>query len=836
MESKILNLFMGSGAKRVSTPKHLSNKDFDKIGVEKVSRHRTSKHKTRSTSKSIRFSRLPASSAAEVPYTSLMNFKGVVVPMGHGKTTLAKEEGWIDVDALLQPRVLADLKEEFYDLISSGTSVEEASVVLAKEIAPGLKLLNPSETVILMSPTFELLDVLGVECVGAIVVKPEVVLQANSSRDPGERLLIEKNIEEVLSRDGQDCIDVFTSETLDDVRWYIYCLCNRLSLPMARPRDHDIDDVSLIHTTYGTSKVENIHDVVAAYDQGLVSRELVNYQVFANGLKSYRGFGFTWNDWARTMSYAAHTRGVSSFDDKDWVGWPVTLNKISEGIPLEEHEDIQLLVEAHKGEHERFVLALILHWKTLGLPSAIAKKIFPLYSIRRVHWGGVFDKIREGIISSNSFAGYQLTMDEREMILSMRLLAAGSIEQLRTIMGSQGGSYPRHIPDQRQEDQIIRSLGKVKYSISDLDRKEGLFSKLVLSTAVREIRSVNWDGTLLLREQLIKAIGMELLTRWEDEADVESRVGRLLRSIAVRWYKASVIRDEWSDLACRLLETDRLDMALAHAIGSMLTCDIETGTSGSDWSIRIFDALKSFMVCALVINNDAHIVMQQSTNGNRPCILGISEAEIWSRIAKRNVPRSSMGYFANGVGNVQRLMEIGVWANSKTVMLMEMINAKSWMPKASDRMLLSCVVRWGEHFTKAEEAYMFSKLANCYTERILGRSYKSVKDRLSSLSLIAASDGGLECTAAPVRGKLEVKDKLWTGHGSVVATDRTIKKRSTRSLDKMLSDYEEDDGKADKRISTYGIHRAGLTAVLLLQRENKSRINLHCDLIDRFAK
>lgn len=767
MEAKLISMFTGRGQSTKHHPKSINAKGFERAGVavEETRKRKSSKAKTKSRGGSLRFSKLPSSSSASAPYSSLMNFKGVVLPMGHGKTTLAREEGWVDVDALLQPRVLNDIREEFYDLIASGSSVEEASVVLAKEIAPGLKLLNPSETVIIMAPTFELLDVLGIECVGAVVIKPEVVLSANSTRDPAERLVIEKNMEEVLARDGQDQIDVFTSENLDDVRWYIYCLCNRLCMPMAKPREYGIDDVSLLHTTYGTSKVEDIHEVVAAYDQGLVSRELVNYQVFANGLKSYRGFGFTWNDWAKTMSYAAHTRGTSSFDDSDWAAWPVTLNKISEGIPLEEHEDIQLLVESHKGEHERFVLALILHWKTLGLPSPLAKKIFPLYAIRRVHWGGVFDKIREGVIASNSFVGMQLTMDEREMILSMRLLSAGSIDQLRTVMGSQGGSYPRQIPDQKQEEQILVSLGKVRYSIDDNESKETKFNTFVNSTSVREIKHVNWDGKLLLREQIIKAIGMELLSRWDNEFDVERRVGRLLKSIAVRWYKASIIRDEWSDLACRILETDRLNMNLANGVAAMLTCDIETGTSGADWSIRIFDALKSFMVCGLVINKDAHIVMQQASGGIRPCILGITEAEIWSRIAKRNVPRSAMGYFAAGVGNIQKLMEIGVWSGSKTVMLMEMINAKSWMPKATDRMLLTCLVRWEHHFTNAEERYIFGKLANCYTDKIFGRRYASVKDRLSRLSLITSADGGLECTEAPVRGKLETRHSMWTGHG-----------------------------------------------------------------------
>lgn len=836
MESKIMNMLWGSQKNTRHSTKPYRGMDEQTFNTTRSERH----HRVRSKAGvvkqgGLRFSKLPASSSVTSPYSSLQNFKGVVVPMGHGKTTLAEEEGWVDIDALLPSRVLVDAREDFYDIIRSANSVDEASLVMAKEVGPALKLLNPAEPVIFMAPTRGLLDALGIECVGAVAVNPVTVIAANSSREVHEKALIERNVEEVVAMDGKDGISVYQGDSLDDVRFYIYCVCQHLSIPISQPKMFDMDESTIRDNRFGGSNPLDLPTVVDAYYRGLIPREVVNFQIRANGLRSYMGFGYTWNDWGKVMSYANSTRGGQSFDDDDWAAWPVTLTKLSEGIPMEQHDDIQLLLEAHKGEHERFVLSVILHWKAFGLPSALANRLFPLYCVRRLHWGSVFDKIREGVIASNTLMGMPLTKEEREMILSMRLMSAGSISQLQAIMNSQGGSYPRTVPDSKQEENIERALSKVKYAIADNDSKEMDFAKLASTTTTREINNVNWSGKLKLREQIVKAIGMELKSRWANEPDHDRRIARLLKGILIRWYKACVIRDEWSDMACRLLEKDTLDMPLSHAIAAMLSCDIETGTSGLDWSIRIIECLKSFMVCGLVIESDAHIVMQTSKQGLRPCIIGLAEAEIWNRIAKRNVPRNAMGHFASGVGGVQRLMEIGVWSRSKTIMLMEMVNSRSWMPKATDRMLLCCLVRWKRFFKTGEEEYIFAKLANCYTEKILGRRYKSVADRLDVLSTIDARDGGLECTDTPCRGSLVTKNNSWTGHGEVKILKRVAKVRVERTLDKMLDDYENDMGEGTHRISSYGMYKVGLATVMLLKAEKKSRLNLHCELVERFG-
>lgn len=833
MEAAIKRLMIGGGkhdshAGRSRHGKHMSEADIK----GPVKGKRRSKHDSKKAS--LRFSKLPSVVGASAPYSSMQAFKGVVVPMGHGKTTLAREEGWIDIDSLVHPRILTDVKEDFYDLLQSSTPFEEASLVIAKAVKPALRLLNPHENVVFMAQSFSLLEALGIECLGAVVVAPEAVLPLNSHRTEHERLLIRRNSEEILARDGVDGQSVHFGNDIEDVRWFIYCMCEAVGIKVAKPDCYEIDQDYIHDDRFKTGKAQDLESVIDAYDRGLIPRETVNYQIHINGLKSYRGLGFTWNDWARVASYSEYTRGNPRDEDGDWVGWPVTLKSLSEGVPLEQHDDVQAILASHNNEHERFVLTLILHWKMLGMHSGISQKLFPLYSVRRVHWNGVFDKIREGVLASNTLFGMLLTAEERELVLSMRLLGSGSLTQVREALKTQGGSYPRKVPGGKDEEKLMASLGAVRFSISNEEVKSVQFKRLMAQTTVRELKSIDWEGRLNVRERTIRAIGMELADAWCGEKDWEVRLCRILRSLAIRWYKACIIRDEWSDLACRILEGYEIPGMIEHGIAAMLSCDIDTGTSGIDWGLRVLEAVKSFMVCAMVLDKDGVIVMQNSHSQVHPCILGLPEAEIWGRIAQRNIPRNALGMFSDGVGGIKRLIEVGVWSKSKTVMLMEIINATSWMPKITNRMLLACVLRWKRHFTSHDESYMFAKLASCYTSKILGRSYTSVAARLEELGRVSSADGGLECSTAPVRGRLEVKDGLWSGHGTVRVSEKVAKTRVPRELGTMLTDYEQDDGDSP-RINTYGLHLVGILGVQLIKLEGKGRLNLHCELVDALA-
>lgn len=811
---------------KVSEPYNI-NEDRRSHKRERAYRQRNNAEKV---SNRLTLSGLPTFHDDKDSYGSLLNVHGIVVPMGHGKTTLAKEEGWIDVDSLLQPKMLRDLSEEVGDRIMEGQSVDEASLICARPLGQAIRLLNPHEDVILMAQSYGLLESIGVRCIGSVAIRPDIVKEANKHRDVHELLMIEKNIEEVIELSDKYGVTVYPGDSMNDVRWYIYNICQHFSIPITRPKMFDMDECTIRDDKYGSNETIDLDVVIDDHTRGKIPREVVNSQIKKHGLRSYMGFGFTWNDWAKVISYAEQTRGGPAFDDADWTGWPINLHNLSEGINFDEHDDLKMILKAHSGEHERFVLTIILHWKLIGSQLPIAKKVFPLYLIRRVHWTGVFDQIRDGVLSSNTFVNMPLTMEERESILSMRMLSAGSIKQIKSLMETQGGAYPRSIPHKNTSIKIEAALLRTKFSVSNQDAKEIEFKELVNANPLT-MGSISWSEELTIREQIVKSLGMELCDRWRTEPDYRSKVGRVLKNIITRWYRACIIRDEWSDMAVKLLEARSTGQDLSHAIASMLSCDVESGLSGVDWSIRVIECFKGFMVCALICDKDGVIVMQESRGGVRPCILGLEESEIWSRIAARNIPKNALGCFSNGVSYLQKIMEMAVWSQNKTLVLMEMINVKSWIPKITDRMILSCVCRWKDHFDRYEEKYILNKILDKYTKKILGRSLESIEERLDRLRVIRKEDGGLGCGKALFRGTMEKRNGLWTGKGDIKVDRASTHVQKPKGIKELLARYENDDGTKATRLDVNSMYNIGPAMSLLIKEEGKHSIKEHSELL-----
>lgn len=752
MEAKVLSWIRASGKARGGRDKekHIAIKVHDNKGssTRRDGTKREPKYKVKVNR--LTMSHLPNH---ESPKSDLRNIIGVVVPQGHGKTKLSEEEGWVDFDSLVSSRLLDELREGVYEEVQAGRSIELASTALAEEGLKSLRIMNPDYPTILMCNTFSLLEAMGVECVGAVAVKPDVILKYNQHRAQHERLMIEKNIEEVVMMGGSR---VAVMDDIDDVRWYIYNICQHSGIPIARPDLYDMTEETIRDLKYYGS-FPPLSEVVNDYYAGVIPREVVDYHVKHQGLRSYQGFGFTQNDWARVAGYASLARGSTQYDDRDWVDWPLSLSLLSETIDLSEHDDIKFIIDSHKGEHERFVLALIFHWKMLGSTCGIAKSILPLYGVRRVHWVSCLTKIRDGVLASNTLFGKQLTMDERSLIISMRLLAAGSFAQLGRLLESEQGAFPRSSPNKELIGNASTSLDSVIYAPSDMEKKNKLLARIIQQSHISEIRNKDWSGSLARLESIALGVGRELASHWEGEQDCGKRVSMIMKGIIHRWHKACMIRDEWSDMCNQLLEEKAGSNSLGDAIGAMVSCDIISGSSGTDWSLRIMEAFKGFVVCGIVSRGKGRVLMQQSEHGLRPCVLGMSEGEIWAKAFKLSIPRNALGCFSKGLSEIQMLNELCGWSSNKTVMILEMINTKSWLPSIGDRTLLALLCRWQGYFDQGDSAYLFSKIADRYCKSILGRSYLRVKDRLGVLMSICCTDGGLGCGEVSYHGKMSTR-------------------------------------------------------------------------------
>nr|CAI9240338.1 hypothetical protein [Alphachrysovirus sp. 'dothistromae'] len=848
MEQTIISWVRGGGGRSGKDRDSKKNLDVSKKQVSsrrdgiirppkpKFEGGKTRRKETKENASVRRFT-MGSSEMLPAPTTDLRNFIGVVVPQGHGKTMLAREEGWIDFDSLISSRSLDSLRETAYDEIKAGRSIEDASTNFAAEARETLKLLNPDYPTILMCQTFSLLEAIGVDCIGAVAVRPDVVLKHNKRRQLHELLMIEKNIEEVVNYDRWDSAEVALMEGMDDVRWYIYNICQHLGIPISQPHLYSMVDENIRSCKYKTGKYPPLTEVVSDYYAGLIPREVVDHHVQAAGLRSYQGFGFTMNDWAKVVGHANSTRGSTTFSDIDWNAWPMSLKGLSESLDLAQHDDIRFIIEAHKGEHERFILGLILHWKMLGLTSGLKSKLLPLYAVKRVHWVAVFSKVRDGVLASNGLFGQPLTVEERELVISMRLLAAGEFSQLQRLLTSEQGSCPRRSPTRLIQDSASRGLDSVVFCADSHQERELAFSEMLKQSRMSSLNEVDWDGKLTRLQSIAKSIGKDLSLRWRDEQRGLERVSRILAGLLKRWHKACLIRDEWSDMTNALLEECSEHEALGDAIAAMLSCSIQEGSEGHDWSVRVMEALKGFVVCGLVCEGKGKVVMQQTHKLLRPCVLGMNEAEIWSKAISLNIPRGALGCFSSGISHLQLLNELCGWSTNKTVMVMEMINSSSWMPNMSKRATLAGLCRWRNFFTDVQERYIFEKIADSYTIRSMGRSYLKVEHRLMELISVKTSSGGLGCGPTLYDAKVNKgTDGFWNGHGKIGFGRKSRMSGDPGSIADMIELFERDDGREQKTIAPKSIYEVGLASLQVIRADNKSHLSRHARLLVRLAE
>jgi len=758
----------------------------------------------------------------EYGYAEFRYLKGVVVPMGHGKTMLGKEEGWIDCDCLVPPRRQKRLRDTFLEHISETGSIEEASLCMVDEMRETLRTMVLSSDAILMAPTFSILEALGVEIVGCVVVNPSHVIERNRHRDEHEQLMIIKNCEEAVECASLRECGLLTADDMDDVRWYIYNICEMIGIGVGCPMEYDVLTNSVKDYRFGYRKSNSIKDVVDAFYRMEVTREVVNYQVFANGISSYQGFGVTANDWAKACSKVAGARNREYYTDTDWSGWPISLKDLHKVSDLSEHEDVMMIVNAHKGEHERFIVALVMHWKLHGAVSAIAKELFPLYLIRRCNWRDCFDSLRELIISSNSLYGVSLLKEERELVLGMRLLCVGDTGELSRMLEGQNGSSPRMAPSTETERKISAAFNKVVYKKED---QVDLLDQLDCP----EIQAVRAKASKKRCELIGLALGNELLHRWAGEKHLVARVTSAVKSVMIGWYRVSLIRDEWSDLLCRLLDEEAEPGDIEDAIIASISCNSADGASGSGWASRVFETTKSFMLCGLVKKEGCIIAMQSRGGAISPCVVGMSEGDLWQAIVKNNVPKSVLGTFQAGVNSLQDLVEIALWSANPAVRVLEMVNLTSWFPDISKRAMTAMVCRWNEVRAEKQDRRLLDKCLSSYTQKVFKKTFSEVADGLVKLIDIAPKYGGLGCSEKMCRADIPMVDGMWTGHGRVHRGASRVQATTTKN--ELLEKYQDDTSKVKDRITAGSFYRCGAVGVCMLEKKRKGDINSHAKLL-----
>ncbi|APR73430.1 hypothetical protein [Isaria javanica chrysovirus 1] len=772
------------------------------------------------------------------------DFVGIVMPMGHGKTTLAREEGWVDFDSLISPKKRNELLDEVYERIAGGASIGCALSVLLPEAKKTLALLRPKERWVLVAQDACLLAGLNVECAGGIVMDERVVLEACQGRQEFEEILIRKNMAEVAEQQA-GAGTLLTSESYEETRMLAYRICIAFGITVSRPSDFGLTDPLMSQGPGLTSTKMDLEDMVTYYDKGKVPRESVDYQVHLSGLQSYKGFGFTSNKWAKFLSKVTETIGDVSFVDADWNPRVMSLDTFGSHSDLSGHDDVQYILSAQKGEHERFVLGLLLHWKGIGMHCGLGNRLLPFYGVRRCHWKSVMANLRECVASSGTFMGLNLTMEERKHIMSLGLLVGGSLNELKGQMFGMKVSYPRIAPGLAVENKVIKQLDQVGFKF-EVGRAECLvLEKLLGQSSLSTISHLVWavgdqPSAMPLNEAIAISLGLELCRRWGDNDSALERIPGITHKLITKWYKVCVLRDEWSDFINRIMAAEVRNFGLAQAIAKICSCDPQAGTSGLEWGVRVCEALKGFIVCSIVTlpGKLIGVVEDRATGQCRPCVGGIEEGDLWKAIIQSNIPRHALGVFGGTVSALSLANELCEWQDSPTVAILEMVNCHSWEPRIGPGRMATCIYRWGRVCSGKVSDAVSSFMLNSHSYSRFGHSYARIASRLEFYARLSSRCGGLGCHQTHIdSGSVEKIGPRgeWIGTGKI-HTLKEEKRADTTTLAEKISQFQDQGLQygtpKDIRLA---INLCGMVVCSLLQDQGKSALNINATLLTALA-
>ncbi|AZT88573.1 hypothetical protein BbCV1_s3gp1 [Beauveria bassiana chrysovirus 1] len=770
------------------------------------------------------------------------DFVGIVLPMGHGKSTLAREEGWIEFDSLISPKKRSELIEQVFDKLIGGATFSEALQVLLPEARKTLALLRPQGRWVILAQDAALLAGLNIECAGGIIINPEVVHQANTGRGEHQRLLIDRNMEEVYSeRFAAGALELASS--FEEARMQCYGFCLMYGVSVSRPADFGLTDSFLSSGPGLTSGRADLETVIAAHDQGLVPRETVDHQVYLHKMGTYKGFGFTADRWARLMSKVTSTIGDDIFADSDWNPSIISLESFSAHTDLSEHEDVQYILSAQKGEHERFILGLILHWKGIGMHCGLGHKLLPFYGVRRCHWSSVMSSLGEGIVASGTFMGMPLAPDEREHLLSLCLLVGGSLKDMQLQMYNRQTSRPRVSPSKTMEHKIVRQLDTVVFERPTSTEEYTVLGKVLDDSKISSLDTLRWQiGSepipMPLNEAIALCVGLELCSAWAGDEDAIRSVPGIMHKLVTKWYRVSVLRDEWSDFIHRVLVAETSHRGLAHAIARICSCSPAEGRTGLDWGLRVCEALKGFIVCSIVAPPKALIGVVREGDIHRPCVAGMPEGELWAGIIRSNIPKHALGVFGGTVGALSLANELCKWRDNPTVAILEMINIRSWEPTLGPKRSATILYRWARVCKGKVSDAILKYLLDSHSRMLFSHSYARVSARLELYARLRAKDGGLGCNLhISAHGHVEKVDKNggWCGSGAIVI-DSTKTPKNKKSLEDRIRDFQDHEFQFESsKDPKLALNLCGPLVCSVLSSHGKSALNSNALLLHQLA-
>lgn len=389
------------------------------------------------------------------------NLYAIVMGSGHGKSTLSKRYGVIDIDDLVtmeEHYALVDERKAIIERHGEWKQHNERWFAAARKT---LSIIDLEKPAVVLVHTEEAALSLGAKVLAGINLSEDALAQNVGRRASFERLEAKGNL--MRNRVHHSDYQPMECRSTAAVERYFLAVMNANGLAVAAPNKYPC---KYANPNYSKAcpdwvlegkiqKGTTIYDLVKMYECGMVPKECVDYYVKQFEATTYEGFGVTLNDWAKLAAKVASEMKEPDKDfypeDKEDVNemFPfgsvrernranVTIRRLVKVFKIWNHHDIREIASCHVGERNVFVTSVIVAWKGLLMELPMSKFARSLMKVRYSAWTKVMKEVHNLVRTSGFLFQTPLDENQRQRLMYMDLLIGRTDYELTVSMALEG--------------------------------------------------------------------------------------------------------------------------------------------------------------------------------------------------------------------------------------------------------------------------------------------------------------------------------------------------------------------------------------------------------------
>nr|UCU85915.1 protein4 [Alternaria solani chrysovirus 1] len=339
------------------------------------------------------------------------NLYAIVMPAGHGKTTMADMFNCLDVDDLAGLDGKSEIMGWLADVKTGGDLSRNSWV---RNVNRALDMMSIEETTVIMVHDHIMAEMIGAVRAGTVIIPADVVSASNTNR--GREWNEVRRVTEEMAKESNVPRKWAVSTRAQGVR-RVARMMNSLGCALPPP--------SVCFFDNGTHRMEDydkfrfdIEAIEEACEEGLVSEVTLFKLEVEVGLRRrmpMRDYGVL----AGTLA----TRGSCLVAEKR--GGPLKKALLWDKMNLADHEDAVEIDRRLVRSSDRFSNAIVLWWKMVGQECSAPEELFKLIlGVQEMEWTYVMEEIIS-TVESGSLGRAKMTREDVEMLKEATTLATG---------------------------------------------------------------------------------------------------------------------------------------------------------------------------------------------------------------------------------------------------------------------------------------------------------------------------------------------------------------------------------------------------------------------------